>query len=180
MASKTFPRHPRHAHDFRRRPHRELAACTSANSFKPVRWSSWVMLLTGLLLTCLLAAHLAERQRAELALKRSEERARLLFATIPHPPLSSMSRPCGFLKSTKQRSRKTGSRGEFERMKATDIRPAEEMERFSEHVHSSPANGCAGQWKHVSRDGRIIPVEVHYQISSTTTVTSSGSPSPRT
>ena len=47
------------------------------------------MLLTGLLLTCLLAAHLAERQRAQLAPKRSEERARLLFATIPHPAFVS-------------------------------------------------------------------------------------------
>lgn len=123
------------------------------------------MLLTGLLLTCLLAAHLAERQRAELALKRSEERARLLFATIPHPAFVFDVATLRFLEVNEAAVEKYGfSRGEFLRMKATDIRPAEEMERFSEHVHSSPANGCAGQWKHVSKDGRIIPVEVHYHI----------------
>jgi signal transduction histidine kinase len=48
-------------------------------------------------------------------------------------------------------------------MKVTDIRAPEEKERCSGYVRpSSPTNGCAGQWKHVSKDGRIIPVEVHY------------------
>ena len=142
----------------------ELAAYPLANSFRPVRWSSWVMLVTGLWLTFLLAAYLAQRQRAEEALQLSEERARLLFATIPHAALVFDIATLEYLEVNEAAVQQYGySREEFLKMKATDIRPAEEVERFSGHVQQTgSAKGPAGQWKHVSKDGRIIDVEIHF------------------
>jgi PAS domain S-box-containing protein len=142
----------------------ELVAYPLANSFRPARWSSWVMLLSGLLLTALLAAHLAQRQRTELALQESEERARLLFATIPHPTFVFDIETLEFHEVNQAAVQHYGfSREEFLRMKVTDIRPAEEKERFRGHLRQSwPADGRAGQWKHVSKDGRVIPVEVYF------------------
>ncbi len=64
-----------------------VAAYPLPNSFRPSRWGSWSTLVAGLLLTCLVIAHLGERRRSEAALRQSEERARLLFATIPHAAL---------------------------------------------------------------------------------------------
>ena len=145
----------------------EFAAYPLANSFKPVRWSSWVMLLASLLLTALLTAHLAERRRAEEALQQSEERARLLFATIPHAALVFDIATLEYLEVNEAAVQQYGySREEFLKMKATDIRPAEEVERFSGHVQQTcSANGPAGQWKHVTKDGRIIDVEIHFHTS---------------
>lgn len=122
------------------------------------------MLLTGLWLTSLLTAHLAERQRAEEALQLSEERARLLFATIPHAAFVFDIATLEYLEVNEAAVQLYGySREEFLKMKATEIRPAEEVERFSGYLQQArPAKGCAGQWKHVSKDGRIIDVEIHF------------------
>ena len=142
----------------------ELAAYPLANSFRPVRWSSWVMLLTCLCLTSLLTVHLAERQHAEAALQRSEERARLLFSTIPHPAYVFDSASLDFLEVNDAAVQQYGySRDEFLRMKTTRIRPAEEVEphkRYLQQIRTD--NASAGQWKHVSKDGRIIDVEIHF------------------
>jgi two-component system NtrC family sensor kinase len=142
----------------------ELAAYPLSNSFRPARWSSWAAFLGGVLLTGLLTAHLAERKHAEQALQQSEERARLLFATIPHAALVFDIATLEYLEVNEAAVQQYGySREEFLKMKATDIRPAEEVERFSGHVQQTcSAKGGAGQWKHVSKDGRIIDVEIHF------------------
>ena len=61
----------------------ELAVYPMPNSFRPARWSSWIMFLTGLLLTAALTAYLVERKRAEQAFATSEERYRSLICNIP-------------------------------------------------------------------------------------------------
>jgi two-component system NtrC family sensor kinase len=141
----------------------ELAAYPLGHSFRPARWSSSAAFLVGLLLTCLLTAHLAERRHAEEALQQSEERARLLFATIPHPAFVFDTVTLEFLEVNEAAVQQYGySREEFLNMKATDIRPAEDVERFCGRLQQAPfAKGCAEQSKHVSKDGRIIYVEVH-------------------
>jgi len=142
----------------------ELAAYPLGKSFRPVRWSSWAAFMVGLLLTCLLTAHLAGRRNAEEALQESEERARLLFATIPHPAFVFDTVTLEFFEVNEAAVQQYGySREEFLKMKVTDIRPAEEAERFRGYLQQAPsAKVGAGQWKHVSKDGRIIYVEVHF------------------
>ena len=142
----------------------ELAAYPVANSFRPARWSSWVMLSTGLCLTFLLAVYLVERQRAEAALQQSEERARLLFSTIPHAAYVFDIVNLDFLEVNDAAVQQYGySRDEFLRMKTTSIRPAEEVEPHKRYLQQIRSDGAsAGQWKHVSKDGRIIDVEIHF------------------
>ncbi len=143
----------------------ELAAYPVPGSFTPVRWSSWATLVAGVLLTCLVMAHLAERHRAEESLQHSEERARLLFATIPHAAFVFDIATYDFLEINDATVLQYGySRDEFLRMKATQIRSPEEVERFTSYIGQARlADGAAGQWKHRSRDGRVIDVEVHFQ-----------------
>jgi PAS domain S-box-containing protein len=142
----------------------ELAAYPLSKSFRPERWSSWSALLGGVLLTFLLAAYLVERQRAEKALRQSEERARLLFTTIPHPTYVFDLVTLAFLEVNNAAVQQYGySRDEFLRMKTTDIRPVGEVARLNRHLQQSGStNGAAGQWQHVTKDGRIIHVDVHF------------------
>lgn len=111
-------------------------------------------------------AQFVQAKRAEEAMLRSEERARLLFATIPHPAYVFDVETLDFLEVNDVAVRRYGySREEFLRMKTTEIRPPEEvakLEDFLHHqVHSSSA--AAGQWKHRTRDGRVIDVEINSQ-----------------
>jgi PAS domain S-box-containing protein len=143
----------------------ELAAYPLSNSFKPVRWSSWGTLLAGLLLTALLTAHLAISRRAEETLHQSEERSRLLFATIPHPAYVFDVATLEFLEVNNAAVQQYGySHDEFLGMRTTDIAPADDTERFQRRLHQqlSLVTGGAGQWKHQSKDGRAIDVEIHF------------------
>jgi signal transduction histidine kinase len=45
-------------------------------------------------------------------------------------------------------------------MKTTDIRTAEEARRLQEHLQSGRYKEFAGQWKHRTKDGRILDVEI--------------------
>lgn len=107
---------------------------------------------------------LLDRQRAEEALHRSEERARLLFATIPHPAFVFDRTTLDFLEINQATVQRYGyTRDEFLRMKLTDIRPIEDAVRVAQSVHqNSPYKGCAGQWKHRTKDGSIIDAEIHF------------------
>lgn len=142
----------------------EIAAYPLSNTFKPVRWTSGAALLAGLLLTSLLAAYIADRKRAEHALQQSEERARLLFATIPHPAYVFDLATLKFLEINDAAVQQYGySRDEFLRMKATEIRTPEESERLTRYLQqASSSKGAAGQWKHRRKDGRVIDVEIHF------------------
>ena len=143
----------------------ELAAYPLSNSFRPARWSSWGTFLAGLLLTSLLTAHLADRRRAEEALQQSEERARLLFATIPHPAYVFDIASLGFLEVNDAVVQQYAySRAEFLRMKTTDVHPAEDVEQLPRHLQQPPqvVRGAAGQGKHYSKNGRAIDVEIYF------------------
>ena len=114
-------------------------------------------------------------KRAAEALQRSEERARLLFATIPHPAWVFDLDTLGFLEVNDLAVERYGySRDEFLHMKVTDIRPAEEVERFKEYLrlgtftppgqwkHRLGAFTPPGQWKHRAKDGHVIDVEINF------------------
>lgn len=107
---------------------------------------------------------LIKRQRAEESLQKSEERARLLFATIPHAAFVFDLSTQDFLEVNNAALLQYGySREEFLRMKATAIRPADEMDRFTKYMREEQiGEGLAGQWKHQCKDARIIDVEIHF------------------
>lgn len=144
----------------------ELAAYPLPNSFRPSRWGSWATLAAGLLLTCLVILHLAERRRGEEALRQSEERAGLLFATIPHAAFVFDIATQDFLEVNDAAVLQYGyPRSKFLRMKATQIRPPEEVERFTNFLsRAQGSETAAGQWKHCTADGRAIDVEIHFQV----------------
>ena len=141
----------------------ELAAYPLANNFRPARWSSWAALLAGLLLTFLLTTHLAERKHAEQSLRQSEERARLLFATIPHPSFVFDITTLEFLEVNDAAVKQYGySRDEFLRMKIAEISTPAEIKGLRRRRQDRSAQGAGEQSKHRARDGRIIDVEIYF------------------
>jgi two-component system, NtrC family, sensor kinase len=141
----------------------ELAAYPLADNFRPVRWSSWATLLSGLLLTSLLTVHLVERKRAEHSLRQSEERARLLFATIPHPSFVFDIATHEILEVNDAAVQQYGyTRDEFLRMKITEIATPEEARGLHRLRQDRSAQGTGEQRKHRTRDGRIIDVEIYF------------------
>jgi PAS domain S-box-containing protein len=140
----------------------EIAAYPLPPAFQPSHWSSWSVLAAGLLLTSLLTIHLAVRRRAEGALQRSEERARMLFATIPVPVWVADLRTLDFLEVNPAAVAHYGySRDEFLRMKVADIHPPGELERLADRARQiRKAKRFSGSWKHCTKDGRVIQVEI--------------------
>ena len=110
------------------------------------------------------------RKEAEEALRRSEERARLLFATIPHPAYLFDCETLDFLEVNDAAVQRYGySRDEFLRMKTPDISPAEEVERLKKYLKDvlkdiRTVPRAAGEWKQRTKDGRIMDVEITQQI----------------
>ncbi|HXZ40831.1 MAG TPA: CHASE domain-containing protein [Terriglobales bacterium] len=140
----------------------EMFAYPLPSAFQPSHWSSWSALAAGLLLTSLLTVHLAARKSAELALQRSEERARMLFGTIPLPVWVCDLRTLDFLEVNPAAIEHYGySRDEFLRMKVADIQPPDELERLATKVQQiRKAKQFSGSSKHRTRDGRVIQVEI--------------------
>jgi PAS domain S-box-containing protein len=107
---------------------------------------------------------LLDRRGAEEALQQSEERARLLFATIPHPAFVFDRTTLEFLEVNEAALQQYGyTREEFRLMKVTDIRPMEDASKVVQHLQQHPGyKGCAGQWKHRTKDGRMLDAEIHF------------------
>jgi PAS domain S-box-containing protein len=112
-------------------------------------------------------AQFVRTKRAEEALLRSEERARLLFATIPHAAYVFDMETLDFLEVNDVAVQLYGySREEFMHMKTTDIRPPEAAQALKDYLREKvkSATACAGQWKHLTRSGCIIDVEINYHL----------------
>lgn len=102
------------------------------------------------------------RKQAEAALQKSEERSRLLFATIPHPIWVYDPETLDFIEVNEAAVTLYGyNREEFLAMKLTELRPPEEVERFIADVRSPrPQKQFSGHWKHITKDGRTLDVEI--------------------
>jgi len=107
---------------------------------------------------------LLDRRRTEEALHQSEERARLLFATIPHPAFVFDRTTLEFLEINQAAVQQYGySRDEFLRMKLTEIRPLEDAPKVVQRLQQLKSyKGGAGQWRHRAKDGRIIDAEIYF------------------
>jgi PAS domain S-box-containing protein len=112
-------------------------------------------------------AQFVRTKRAEEALLKSEERAMLLFATIPHAAYAFDLETLDFLEVNDLAVERYGySREEFMHMKTTDIRPPEAAQVLRDYLREkvNSSTTCAGQWKHLTRSGCIIDVEINYHL----------------
>jgi PAS domain S-box-containing protein len=112
-------------------------------------------------------AQFIQAKRAEQAMLRSEERARLLFATIPHAAYVFDWETLDFLEVNDVAVERYGySREEFIHMKATAIRPPEEVETLKDCLRQQAQNSgaFAGQSKHLTKGGRLLDVEINSQM----------------
>jgi two-component system cell cycle sensor histidine kinase/response regulator CckA len=104
-----------------------------------------------------------ERKQAELRLQEREEQYRLLFDSNPHPMWVFDAETLAFLAVNDAAVRQYGySPGEFRGMTVNDIRPPEEIPTPSEHLKDllRIPPGSPGGWRHRTKDGSIIEVEV--------------------
>ena len=105
---------------------------------------------------------ITDRQAAGDALRRSEERYRLLFDSNPHPMWVFDRETLRFLAVNDAAIHKYGyTRSEFLRMTIKDIRPAEDVPRLLASIHHGKTDYEAPKlWQHRTKDGTIIEVEI--------------------
>jgi PAS domain S-box-containing protein len=105
---------------------------------------------------------LEERERAEDALRRSEESYRLLFDRHPAPMWVFDPDTLRFLAVNDTAVATYGySREEFLAMSVDEIRPPEDRPALREAVRRLPGDRVqAGVWRHVRKDGTVIDAAV--------------------
>lgn len=98
-------------------------------------------------------------------LKDSEENYRLLFSQNPMPMWVYDAHTFEFLAVNETALSHYGyTKDEFLKLKVTDIRPADELDRFLEsNKNSSKEIRNAGIWKHILKNGGLIDVEIRVQ-----------------
>ncbi len=104
----------------------------------------------------------SERQRAEEALRQSEERYRMLFESNPQPMWVYDTERLAFLAVNEAAVRHYGySPEEFLAMTIIDIRPKEDLPRLQEALHDMAAGASgAAAWQHRKKDGSVIDVAI--------------------
>jgi two-component system, cell cycle sensor histidine kinase and response regulator CckA len=108
------------------------------------------------------ARDVTERHRAERLLRASEARYRQLFDANPQPMWVYDVETLRFLEVNEAAVARYGwSRAELLEMRLTDIRPPEEVPRLLENLAQAPPTiENAGTWKHRTKDGKILDVEI--------------------
>jgi diguanylate cyclase (GGDEF)-like protein/PAS domain S-box-containing protein len=103
-----------------------------------------------------------DRRAAERALRESEASFRLLFANHPDPMWVYDLVDLHFLEVNAAAVAHYGyAREEFLAMRLTEIRPLEEVPRLLSRIAGErPELEYGGGWKHRTKDGRILEVEV--------------------
>ena len=101
-----------------------------------------------------------QRRQAELALRESEERYRMLFEHNPQPMWVYDKATLRFLAVNDSAVRLYGySRDEFLAMTIEEIRPAEDVPAMRAAVNAPPT-GVPRHWRHRNSRGELIDVEV--------------------
>jgi PAS domain S-box-containing protein len=108
------------------------------------------------------AIDITAHRKVEEALRTSEERYRTLFHSIPDPMFVYDPATLQYLAVNDAAVKKYGySRTEFLRMKITDLRPPDEVPSLLKMLADSrPMFENRGQWRHQTKQGKIIHVEV--------------------
>ncbi|HSG48252.1 MAG TPA: ATP-binding protein, partial [Longimicrobiales bacterium] len=136
--------------------------CRLCRSDGEWRWFEWNLLPTGKQVY-VAGRDITDRVALREALSLSEERYRQVFEASPLPTWIFDRKTLSFLAVNDAAVAHYGwSREEFLTMTIRDIRPAEEVERLHGAVAATPQDGLhyAGLWRHRTRDGRILHVEV--------------------
>jgi PAS domain S-box-containing protein len=110
-----------------------------------------------------LVCDITKRKKTELALQQSEERHRLLFQQSPLPMFVMDLETFQFLDVNEAALISYGySKKEFLSLRALDIRPAEEVEKFYSNVPTiSTGLVSMGLYRHIKKDGSVMDVEVY-------------------
>ena len=94
-------------------------------------------------------------------LRASEDQYRLLFDRNPNPMWVFDAGTLRFLMVNCAAVRRYGySRDEFLSMTISDIRPPEDVERLIESASNRATAEGENRWRHLTRDGRILEVEI--------------------
>jgi two-component system, cell cycle sensor histidine kinase and response regulator CckA len=103
-----------------------------------------------------------ERRVAELALRESEERYRLLFDANPTPLFLYDPATLRFMAVNEAALRQYGyTRDEFLGMQITQLRPPEDIPDLLLHLQSPTADGTRrGSFRHRRKDGSVFQVDV--------------------
>jgi PAS domain S-box-containing protein len=128
------------------------------------KWLGWTVQSAGKKqgLVYAVARDITEQKRAEERLRASEEWYRLLFDANPLPMWVYDIETLAFVAVNDAAIEHYGySRGEFLGMRITDIRPDEEVPKVLAAARAPDTPEFdGGVWKHKTKDGRIISVEV--------------------
>lgn len=117
--------------------------------------------LIFILITALLLHKLINRYYRTV--KRSEEEYRAMFDQNPNPMWIYDTTTMNFLKVNQAAISKYGySESEFLKLKATDIRPLDEVETFTTYIYNNDhVKGNVGVWTHVLKGKTKIKVEAY-------------------
>jgi PAS domain S-box-containing protein len=110
-----------------------------------------------------IARDVTERLQTQEALRRSAREFEYLFSNHPQPMWVFDAGTLRFLEVNQAAQSKYGySREEFLNLTAADIRPQDDVPRLKEMVRDRPPgkSGSAGYWRHCTRAGRVLDVEV--------------------
>ncbi len=113
-----------------------------------------------------IARDITARKQVQESLRQNAENFEYLFSNQPVPMWVFDAQTLQFLEVNQAAVQKYGySREEFLAMSSADLRPPGETQRFRDYLGESPqgGHGNAGQWPHLSKNGRIINTEVFWR-----------------
>ena len=141
---------------------REVTALRGDGTAFPVELSVSELHLGGRRLFAAIIRDVTQRRAAELALRDSEERYRLLFDGNPTPLLLFDPATLRFLAVNEAALRQYGyTREEFQRMTITELRPPEDVPQLMRHLASPTVEGMRrGRFRHRRKDGTVFEVDV--------------------
>ena len=127
-----------------------------------VEASASVISYGGREIICTVVRDITERKQAEVELRASEERYRLLFKNNPHPMWVYDLETLEFIAVNQAAIKHYGyTRDEFLNMTIADIRAPQELSRLLENISQVDAGiDFASVWEHQKKDGTIIEVEI--------------------